>query len=733
MVKPPYPFRVKPRLDFEDPAAVSVAFMDHLSVLNMGSIEGETMRQSVKQAMNLFLACFGINRTEAPLTNLLVQNDSDDLTLGKVFELFRKVFLLDHYQKKPRATHLLRLTHEEKALWKKLSHPANFDFPSRASELGRWVRDRIIADVLEKAGKESRAHTEFVYESSIIGFFLNSLPRPILRRALHKASTKKGHLFSKDSGTRVQAMMAVLQASGVLNIRPGEYDQDGKPIPKQKGGKVLKALEHLFPITSDERGRQNEAIRRQVEAIMAADAVLREDEIDGLARISPDDILVARRIAIELTQRFRSANRKPAYIMPGDVYDILFSQPQHRFAPDPILYAWIEKVRQELLLNKDKPEGAAKKTISLNKAWESVRHKVPALRNEKPLLKILTRIEDRSLPLYCIQDLVAEGEANRADAVETIKDWLYNARLSRPFWFQDTAHEKQPWRSTPVLRHMANSLGFTKPEYLVARPGRVSTVAPSETAMPLAPGEVFAAAPDRMNADTAAALEEPLSAPVTAVMPSDSDEEEPKTASHFRGNVQERATLMANALSLFGADGAAVQRSILEGSLGRHAFDNRGLPSLPHVWVMWAAWPWTREAGMRQMVDAFHTFWEVDEERAHRYEGTARQQFIWAAAAAMRSQGRLFVTHDAFLQDVSQNAGVTRKSMTADDVLRLFNSAALRGDEQKAGLTALDQKTGKAFLGWADAVGAPVSRFFLGGDAGARFIKRLRSAVATPH
>lgn len=709
-------------------------FTDHIgSVMQDVSfaLKMEPTRANTGRIYDEFMDSLGLARLEKAGGN--EPADTEKYDIGDVTRLFNKVRLLGNSQRYGKPIDVYKLTEEEKRVWELYSHPANFDFPTSPRALETWTYVQRLAAAIHRGMLRKGDKSEFAFDPETIMFFVQALSKPELRRALHATQFNPAVLKGTED-QKLRALVPFLAATGAMNVREGSYDDEGQPIPTEGGGPVYRGLDHFFPTTSGPRAEQNKEIRRELAEIARKSHALSEQNVAHLRSASPEKIATARYIAVQLTKRMRQGLRTPDYVMPSVVYDLLYKGFDKAATVDPILFAWSEKLRQERELNKDKAKGEVHQEISLEAAWQNAPAQYKKPKNDALVLKILRRIDERKLQFYTLADVLGEGDRATAE----VRALLNHPEPARKLWEWgwNRAHTAQGWQTTEVLRKLAKRFGYTKPDSFVKRPEDVSkkpvVTAPAAPTAGTDSAVVASVAPAPTPVPTS---EDIVSAAAIEASPEQAEDDTSvlKTAASY--TKAERAGIVDAAQALFGKTGSS-QKGLFEASFdGHRPYTKEGLPSLPHVALLWAAHPHTRALGIRAMTEAFNAFWSAEEDR-NTYEGTAKQHFAWAAVAAMKERGTLFENHQAFIDAVHAEAktglaapSVDRLFTVIDVVQRAAVQATKAKDKPAVKLEGNDRRAAAELLLWTKAVGGVGAKIFLGHRPGQRFLKRLNEAL----
>jgi hypothetical protein len=562
-----------------------------------------------------------------------------------------------------------RLKKDTQKWWNELSHPANLDLPLFPEEMAAWIATSWYA---QEVKQERKQRGEAANEASLIipvnarTFFITAISNLVFRKVIHRIAQEGKYDLSSEREfvkNKETIAIAILEETG-WHIEPSE-----------KVGREENIIDFLstlpwFQQWCAENGQG--PAKEVLQAIIATNAEFPFSRIKVALAVNPADIQTARKMSIMLYNKRRALREeKRTIISPSAIYNLLYEKNRDQRITDPILYAWVNKLAAEDVLVGQRTQ----QKVSLVDAWDGSKssHNKPenTTRHER-MRVILKAIENLNLPIYCLEDLRREAGINLTNTSWIIGFLMMRNLDKEKLWRREKATGK--WVPEGDHRALLDVFGLSRTtEAFAKRP------APQKTsALPL-----------------------PES-------PSSLKESDKPDSSQI---LVERALELIGGRTLLAEEAEKARKRLKDAATnGKKALVD-GLPSLPHMLLMMADKPETRQMKCNAIVKEFFDYWKIAPTKLTHItlQTSLQQQFFMTCISATRATGQLFKDCGEYINFVAETSSQspTAKSAklpTVKDVMQELS--AWEGNQ--------DHKLAEPVRHWLAAVNAPVTALFLG-------------------
>lgn len=568
---------------------------------------------------------------------------------------------------------------DDLALWKKISHPAFLDFPE---DLPRWVANVKVQFAVRDDTKEP-----IIVRDHVIGYYVNSLPQPKLRRIIHKLELNSNALSEGDHRTYVSVLGDILVAadsSGFEHVTlPSEEVIPGvTPGIPENAIDILEALERspsLFAL--DKKGERSKA--DILKEVVLENSRVTGETVDTLRRIDPKHIADALKISRALSNHATSRGISAVPASPTDVFEHLHST-KSTMQRDPILYAWSQKILQE---------ADGKRYQSLADAWANAsasRHKP---KHDARILNVLKAIDAGIAAgkpaVYSLHDF--KRESDKTDAmVQAIGNLLLTE--SKEWNAKRDGKGGRAYIASEALQRLAQRL-HASPAQLIVQPT-------FETPKP-------------DIKDNAKPQPTPsITAPAAPTIP--------MHQGLSKHDLLDKAARLILGERANGDDTTRI-KAILNTAYTTptHAIEH-GLPSLPHMWLLLAADESSRSLPAKDLFHKFSVAWGQDPSRLD-VTGSVKMSFAIAAIATMRDKGELYSDYQRYMEAATRALPARQRSSVPkfEKMLRLDNPEWNQSDRDAA----------PEALAWLDSHGIRGENFLGATPSARKYVGRLRHFV----
>lgn len=557
-----------------------------------------------------------------------------------------------------------------------IAHPTFLDLPP-ASALNKWMLDANLFGVTLDEARRSRV--EAFVEPNAVAWLVGALTRPELRRAAEATGA---------NGNNLNAAMLedVLERAGTPggNLRSIDSGAAAAPLPP--------GVEPLTSVLHRAVGRQSAAQFTVYEA--------RQEGVDGGPGASPDrivshvvseqhatgrmiddvrrhrtqDIADSRYVAFNIWDRDKTSRDKP--LTPTAAHELLFGA-----KPDALLHAWSKKWR----LDDQRIEVGQmhQGPVPLTEAWEKLPDSLKSKYNAF-MPKALAWAEQQDPPLFTLAGLdhkLGRHAVSALSASDPGTLWVWPAKRM--------AGELP--KMTRPLRELVNGIGLSLEDAVTLMPWpqragvTLSTTARRTTAAATGPWDGFSAearsalgkfgTPDSLAA-AAAGLLSPMA----------------------RQDAETRAALI---------------RAMKEPPFAAINAQQGGMPSLPHLLLLWAAKPETQGMTHNATMQAFGEIWGALPSAGAK---DVKHGFAWAAVETARREGKLYPDFETTFRATSGVAWKTVDRLVSAPSDQPFNTA--------------ERGQARLLLDWLNRSSDNAAVAYLGGGREAvRVVARFKNAA----
>lgn len=557
----------------------------------------------------------------------------------------------------------------QQAVLKAVSHPTFLDLPQ---DLCVWFSAIHILHVLGDSG-----HRVSDVASKDAMFLVSILPQSAYRHTIFK--TNLDVPFEKAGDILHGFRTHILRQSGKLAAQRGhaQSEQDFADEPK-KPVDLREALKHALAFEAPERVFWFEEVLRLGTSFTRADLRWMQEFKKHL--IFDSDIGEAKDIYGGLVD----VNQGNPPFTPREVFDTIHGNQEAR---DPILMAWIDKF---------KTKGEPQKTLAAY--WDERLEEFTASRCHPELTRvILEKCETLTPPVFTLAQLAERAQLKTAEL-----DGFLRSRNPEGRVYQDNGAGGWQLKAGTLLDNLALALGLDKAEQLLS--------APSEPPIRKAAAEIARPV---------------LNVWQQAGYPAD-------MGVRFGGQYDSPKALEAvvgDALKLLNVDGtkdSAQKRALLRALKNpQDAFDEYGMPSLPHLWLMWAARPETAAQSTPATTFAALTKTFGLAPKSADVKENGYKELLWAGVNAARDGQFKGLFYEEYLASLGFED--TRRDKFKHAFHKLGTDAKLNADDQKV-IAAVEAVAGRLYGN--NAKGQPRLEILLG--PARQTIQRMRIALNPP-